>query len=132
MHLRPQVYQFLRSQSDIAIRSADLLGLSITGLASPEAFDILRAQLTKNSDVQTVSILAAHAVPGRLSPDLVVSSQGVPYVDLAQRWIESYESYLHRAVLFMERATFREAKGRLVRERGTTIACPVQVAVRCN
>ncbi|KAL7411118.1 hypothetical protein BDY24DRAFT_148386 [Mrakia frigida] len=126
-----RVSQFLRSQSDYAISSADLLGLSITGLFSSEGFDILRAHLRKNSDVQTVSILAAHTVPGRVSPDLI-SPSGVPYADLALRWIGSYESYLHRSILFMERATFREAKGRLARERGATIPCPVQVVVRCN
>jgi len=126
-----QVSQFLRSQSDYAISSADLLGLSITGLFSSEGFDILRAHLRKNSDVQTVSILAAHTAPGRVAPDLI-SPSGISYADLALRWIGSYESYLHRSILFMERATFREAKGRLARERGATISCPVQVVVRCN
>lgn len=108
------------------------MGLSITGLASPDAFEILRNFLFRTSDVQTASILAAHTVPGRVNEGMTPSGGGLPYAVMGQRWIATYESYLHRSILFMERASFREAKGRLARERGTAIDCPVQVVVRCN
>ena len=59
-----QLVTFFRRKEEEMIRSGDIQGLLLSGIGTPESMRLLQTFLDKTGDIQTVSLVAVHALHG--------------------------------------------------------------------